>query len=89
MATFIKDPNASLQYGVSWASWLAAGEQITTSTWIVPAGITGGTQSNTTTAATIRLSGGTAGQSYAITNRISTNQGNTDDRTITIVVRDR
>ncbi len=89
MSTFIKDPDASLQYEVSWASWLAAGEEITSSEWIVPVGITEVSTANTETAATIRLSGGAAGQSYAVTNRITTNQGNTDDRTITLVVRDR
>jgi hypothetical protein len=46
-------------------------------------------ESNTATVALVWLSGGAAGQSYVITNRITTAQNRTDDRSIQIVVRQR
>lgn len=81
-----KDPDAVLDYSVDWAAWLGA-DTIATSTWpVVPAGITKDSDTNDTTSATIWLSGGTAGQTYQITNRIVTAGGRTDDRTITIQI---
>lgn len=89
MALYTKDPNAVLDYKVNWATWLQASETIASSNFTVPAGITKDSQSNTTTTATVWLSGGTVGTEYAVVNRITTNQGRTDDRTITIRVQER
>lgn len=90
MSVYVKDPDAVLDYKVDWADWLAAtGDAIVTSTWLVPAGVTKTDEDNTTATATIWLSGGTAGSSYQVTNRVTTTQGRTDDRTIQIIVRDR
>jgi hypothetical protein len=88
----IKDPDATLDYGLDWAGedpWLAAGETIQTSTWLVPAGLVKGSDSHTDTATTVWLSGGTLGVDYEVTNRITTNQARTDDRTIRIMIRER
>lgn len=85
---FTKDPSAVLDYQVDWSTWLD-GDTITTSAWVVPAGITETTSTNTATTATIWLSGGTAGERYRVTNRIVTAGGRTDDRTITIRVEDK
>lgn len=52
-------------------------------------GITIDSQGNDSTTATVWLSGGTAGQEYAVTNRITTTAGRTDDRTILITVVER
>jgi hypothetical protein len=89
MREFLKDPNAILDYKFDWVSWLAAGETISTSTMTVQTGITKDSESNTTTTATVWLSGGTEGNRYTVTNRITTNQGRTDDRTILIRVSNR
>jgi hypothetical protein len=88
---YIKDPSAKLDYQVDWSSWLAASETISTSTWVVQSGITQTTPSpsNTTTTATIWLSGGTAGTEYTITNHIVTNQGREDERSFVVNVQDR
>jgi hypothetical protein len=83
-----KDPNDVLDYEVNWSQWLPTGDTIATSEWFVPDGITQDSESNTNTTTTIWLSGGTAGQSYALTNRITTTQGRQRDRTITIRVRE-
>lgn len=89
-----KDPNAVLDYRVDWSSWLAGGETISTSAWTVPTGITevndaGHPTSSTTTTATIWLSGGTDGTRYRVTNRITTSQGRTEDRSIYVSVMER
>lgn len=84
-----KDPDANLDYVWNWAAWLADAETIDTVTWIVPDGITEGDTTKTDTTATIWLSGGTLGQSYEITCRITTNQGRIDDRTRRIRISDR
>lgn len=87
--TYIKDPDAVLDYSINWSSWLVAGDTIVTSTWAADDGITIDSDSNTTTATTVWLSGGGAGESYDVTNHIVTDDGREDDRTITILVREQ
>lgn len=91
--TLTKDPDAILTYQFDWASWLGAA-LITTSTWEIDGpdavltkdqeSIVSGSQQ-----AQVRLTGGTAGKSYRLTNRIVTNEtpAQTDDRSVTIRVR--
>jgi len=81
-----KDPDEILDYGVDWEQPLA-GDLISTSTWTVPVGVTGGIQTKTDTTTTIWLSGGTAGQDYDLLNRIVTVGGRTRDQTCTLRVR--
>lgn len=85
---YLKDPNATLDYVINWATYLGA-DTILVSSWIVPSGITSVTDTDTATTATIWLSGGTVGQKYALTNRILTAGGRTDDRTIYIKVKEQ
>lgn len=84
-----KDPDAVLDWVWDWNEWLDEGEVIETSTFIASVGITVDSNSNTTRTATVWLSGGTAGQVYQVTNRITTSSGRTDDRSITIRVAER
>lgn len=90
MASYIKDSAAVLDYGFDWSTdgWLGV-DTIATSTWTVPAGLTSEATSNTTTTATVWLSGGTAGTVYQVTNRIVTAAGRTDERSFTVRVADR
>ena len=83
-----KDPDAVLDYQVDWTSWLD-GDTIATSTWVVPAGITEDSSSNTTLVTTIWLSSGTVGDRYEVLNRITTDGGRTDDRTTVILVTEK
>lgn len=84
----LKDPAAVIDYLRDWSEWLGE-DTILTSTWIAPAGITVEDDTHTTTTATVWLSGGDVGLSYEVTNRVTTAGGRTDDRTMTIVVRER
>jgi hypothetical protein len=86
--TFTKDPNAVLDYTIDWTRWLA-GDQVATSEWLVPTGLTKMADTKTASSATVWLSGGTAGQSYMVTNRITTAGGRTEDRSFTIRVEER
>ncbi len=83
-----KDPDAVLPYKIDWSAWLA-GATISTSSWIVPSGLAKDSDSFTSTIATVVLSGGTAGETYRVTNRITTNDGRTDDRSISLRVVER
>lgn len=83
-----KDPDAVLDYTVNWTEWLGD-DRIDTSTWIIPAGLTKDSDSHNGLEAIVWLSGGTAGDRYEVTNRITTTGGRTDDRTVSISVSEK
>lgn len=89
MSTFTKDPDAVLDYRVDWSEWLAEGDTIVASEFLVPAGLTLDADLNDATSATCWLSGGVRGRTYQVVNRITTAGGRTDDRTLNIWCRDR
>lgn len=91
MLTFKKDPNAILDYSVDWTSWLQTDETIVSSSWIIPSGLTKTTDAFDDKYATAWLTGGTEGETYTITNRITTNNvpPRTDDRSMNIFVTNR
>jgi hypothetical protein len=74
-----EDPANILDYSWDWSIWLAPGDSIATSEFLVPAGLTQATPdpsiSGTTT--TVWLTGGVPGQLYTVTNRITTIEGRT------------
>jgi len=99
MPTYEKDPSAVLDYKFDWKpktngrgfkDWLTSGETISTITITASAGITVDSSSITdsSTTATVWLSGGTANTSYTIACKIVTSASRTDERTITIDVKD-
>lgn len=87
MAKFTKDPSALLDYTVNWVSWLATSETISSSAWLTD-GLPVHDESNTSTAATVWVRGGIPGAWYRVTNRITTNQGRTNDYTFDLYVRE-
>lgn len=90
-----KDTSAELTYTVDWSSWLPTGATITTATWTVenPTGdavpLVNEATSNTTTRASIVLSGGTAGYVYKVYNTITTSSGSIDRRFFRVKVKER
>ncbi len=88
--TFTHAPGANLDYGFDWKSngWLATGETIETSTWLAP-GLTLTRQQESNGVTSVFAAGGKKGSTHKLTNTITTNQGRTDSRTITLVVEDR
>jgi hypothetical protein len=87
--SWIKDPDADLDYQIDWSDWLDDDETIVSSAWILPEGITSDQDDDTDTTATIWLQGGEAGADHRVTNRIATSAGRIEDRTIVIRVRER
>ena len=84
-----KDPNAVVDFPVDWSPWLED-DTIASSTWVdVDTGVTVTNSSFTATTTTVWLSGGTAERKYKLTNRIVTAGGRTNDKTITVLVRER
>ena len=91
MTTYVKDPDAILDYSVDWSAWLGT-DTIATSTWTLTTGISqpvGKPATNTTTTTTVWLSGGKVGETYVVRNEIVTAAGRTDDRSFTVQVTDR
>lgn len=92
IAAFIKDPDAVLDFSIIWTTWLAAEEEaLATSVWAVsPSGLTVESTSAdlATGITTIWVSGGVAGTSYTLANKITT-ATRTDERTIKIRVIER
>lgn len=84
-----KDPDDVLDYQVDWSGRLPTGDTISTSTWIVPAGLTKDSDSTSTKTTTIWLSGGTAGSTYSVTNRVVTTGGRTMDASVTLRLREK
>lgn len=85
-----KDPAARLDWTAPWATWLADGETIDTSTWAVDAGdVVLDTPTFDGTTATVWVSGGTPGTTARFSNRIVTSAGRDDTRTGTLYVNDR
>ncbi len=88
MATFLKDPDASLDYRVDWTSWLEADETISTSEWTIADGFTQPfPATKTDKTATVWLAGGENGTDVEVTNRITTSSGRINDQTLKILIR--
>lgn len=85
MQKFLKDPDARKDYGFDWDEWLLeVTDTIQVSVWLVPEGLTKLSESNDLNGSTVWLGGGTAGEAYIVTNRITTVGGRTDDRSMII-----
>lgn len=83
-----KDPDSTIRVPFYWASQLA-GETISTSDFVLPDGLTEGTNSGTGSTRATLVSGGDCGAKYRITNRITTSGGRTLDQTKVVLVREQ
>lgn len=89
MARFRKDPEAVLDFVWDWSELLDGTDEIASHTITAPDGITVNSSSNDASTVTVWLSGGTAGADYGVECKVVTNDGRTDERTMTIAVRER
>jgi hypothetical protein len=90
--SFLKDPDETLDYEIKWDNELATdspADTIVASTWVVPSGITKTSDDFTDLKTIIWLTGGTSGQNYHLTNRITTLIGRVIDQSVTVKVRDK
>lgn len=87
---FKKDPNAVLDYSFDWSAYLTPlTDTIASVTWVVTSGLTTSAPTNTTTTATVFVSGGVVGETEKLTCRITTAGGRTDDRSVVLKIVDR
>jgi len=90
MATYKKDPNATLDYMFDWGPYLTPlVDTIQSVTWVLSSGLTKVSQSNTATTATVFVSGGALGDTETLTCRITTAGGRVDDRSIQLKIVSR
>ena len=91
-----KDPDSIEPRGFDWTDWLAeigASETISSSSWVVsPTGSITLSSSSIVTGAKktqVKLTGGTVGTKYTLTNSIVTSSGYHDDRSFFVLVTER
>jgi hypothetical protein len=87
-----KDPTAVLDYALDWSLWLQTGETLSTATVTPSAGITvqgSPAPGISGTKVVWWMGGGTAGQTYVVTVTVTTSQGRTDTRSLTVFVEPR
>ncbi len=92
IASYDKDPSATLDYSIDWSAWLPSGDTIDTATWTATTGLTVEASPAPSVAsgiATVWLSGGVSGTRYTATCQVTTTAGRIDERSITIAVKDR
>jgi hypothetical protein len=90
MRSYEKSSYADKDYGFDWEKWLD-GDTLNTVEWIItPSGLAAANASNTTTVATVFLSGGEVGEEYIVRCRIATNNATPrkDSRYFTVSVVD-
>lgn len=86
---FVKDPAAVLDYAFDWSVWLATGETISSHVVTVATGLTKDSDAEDAGIVTAWLSGGAVGTDYTVACKIVTSGGRTDERTITVMCRNR
>lgn len=85
-----KDPDAVLDYSWDWSDWLDdISDSTATAQVLVPAGLTKGSEVIAGPIVTVWLSGGVPGLTHVVTCRLTTVDGRTEDRSISLYVVDR
>jgi hypothetical protein len=84
-----KSPADVADYYIDWSNFLSAAELINSMSVTAGAGLTVGATDFTGKVARVRLSGGTAGNSYAVTCLIGTSSGETFTVTKNLIVQNR
>ena len=87
--SFIKDPDATLDYMVDWTDQLASGDHIVSAAVSADGGITVHAQTFTSATHTIWLRGGALNTRYEVRSKIWTLGNRVDERTIRSNVRNR
>jgi len=89
--SFTKDPDAVLDFAFDWTanSWLQSSELIASYVVTVGTGIVKDRDNEHSGVVTVWLSGGTAGESYIVSCKITTDLGRTDERSIEINCNER
>lgn len=93
MSVRIKDPGARLDYRIDWAADYLDEQIIVASVWTVephvPGGLVVAGHAFVPLATSVTLSGGVAGVTYRLTNRVTLSDGQIDERSLSIRVEER
>jgi hypothetical protein len=94
MTFLLKDPDAVLDYSIDWgADYLGDTDTLAESSWSVLPDETGGVAIAASdlgdTVATVTVGGGVAGRIYRVSNRVVTQAGRVDERSIVLRVEKR
>lgn len=93
MSVRIKDPAARLDYRIDWAADYLDEQIITASLWSVEPEVAGGlavaAHAFVPLATSATLSGGVAGVTYRVTNRVTLSDGQIDERSLSVRVEER
>jgi hypothetical protein len=93
MTLLLKDPEAVLDYMIDWGAEYLGDDQLAQSEWSVSpdedAGVAVADSYFDATSATVKASGGRAGGIYRLINRVVTQSGRIDDRSIVLRVEKR
>lgn len=79
----------NLDFSLDWGARLLDGEAIDTSVWALPSGVTAGLATTSGPYATQWISGGAAGTTYWVSNRITTSAGRIFERGFNLQIVER
>lgn len=82
-----QDPNAIEDWTFNWTRWLN-GATIVSATWDVPEGLTKISDLTETPMSSLRITGGTPGETYECVNHIIASDGRETDRTLAVVIKE-
>jgi hypothetical protein len=89
MDSFVKDPDAVLDYKIDWSAWLDT-DTITDSQWLSEdEALVIDSEEFNDTETVVWLSGGEIRKRHLVTNRITTAGGRTNDRSIRIAIKEQ
>lgn len=93
MTLLLKDPDAVLDYSIDWGAQYLDGELVAQSDWSVEPdeadGVTIVGSDFDATTTTVKAGGGAIGKIYKLVNRVTTDSGRIDDRSIVLRVEKR
>ena len=82
-----KDPNTAENFGIDWSTRPLGVLTISASVWEAPAGITIDDDAFTTTTTTVKISGGTDGEDYTLTNTVTLSDTQTSIAVLPVQIR--
>lgn len=93
MPWVVKDPDARVDYQFDWGEAYLAAQMIVMAEWSVtptePGGISILAESHDLLSCAATLSGGVAGSTYRVTNRVTMSDGQVDERSLIVRVEQR
>jgi len=81
-----KDPDSVIHRGIDWTEHLEAGDTIASTQWLGDSGITVEDLGFAGLVTRCKVSGGTIGETYRVTNRVTTSGGERLDLSLVFII---